>query len=289
MDNTTPKENTQPSEPEKPFLSIVVHSFFIIPFLIAVFCVLLFTSIRLLTKEQQTAYELLAQVKTGGLTKRWQAAFELSKILATPKQVPDSERFVNELILAFKQSEHDDPRVRQYLALAMGRTQNPVFWWPLTQGIDRERGENLYAIIYTLGMLKDPRGVAVLQPFLSHQNARLRSAAAVSLGNIGSSEAIPLLRVALNDTEANVQWGAAVSLALMQDVSGEEVLLKLLDRNYLANFTEVDQTEQVNLMLSAIEASAHLNSEPLKQKMEYLAANDSSMKVRAAALKALKK
>ena len=66
---------------------------FVIPFLIAVFCVLLFTAIHLLTREQRGAEDYLADIKTGGLTKRWQGAFELSKILANPELVPDEDRF----------------------------------------------------------------------------------------------------------------------------------------------------------------------------------------------------
>ena len=90
-------------EEEKSFFSIVIHSFFIIPFLIAVSCLLLFTGIHLLTREQRSAYDYLEDVKTGGLTKRWQGAFELSRILANPDLLPKEERFTLELINAFKQ------------------------------------------------------------------------------------------------------------------------------------------------------------------------------------------
>ena len=128
-------EQTLAEANPKSVFGIIVHSFFIIPFLIAVFCVILFTAISLLTREQQTAYDLLNDVKIGGLTKRWQAAFELSKILANPKLIPPEERFSTELIKAFRQSKQDDSRVRQYLALAMGRTGNSIYLAPLINGI----------------------------------------------------------------------------------------------------------------------------------------------------------
>ena len=96
-------KSEQPPE-EKSFFGIIVHSFFVIPFLIAVLCVLLFTAITLLTKEQQTVYDYLEDVKVGGSTKRWQAAFELSKILANPDLIPKEERFAAQLISAFKKS-----------------------------------------------------------------------------------------------------------------------------------------------------------------------------------------
>ena len=84
MSNSEEIPNTanEAPEEEKSFFKIIVHSFFIVPFLIAVFCVLLFTGIHLLTKEQRSVYDYLEDVKTGGSTKRWQGAFELSRILA---------------------------------------------------------------------------------------------------------------------------------------------------------------------------------------------------------------
>ena len=231
-------------ETEKSFFNVIIHSFFVIPFLIAVFCILLFTAGHLLTREQQTVYDYLNDIKVGGATKRWQAAFELSKILATPAFVPQDDRFVSEMIKACKESEHDDPRVRQYLALAMGRTGKSEFLPPLLQHIEKEKEENLYAIIYALGMLREKRAVSTLSQYSAHPNPRIRSGVAVSLGVIGDYGAKEILKKALNDSEPNVKWGAALSLAQMNDASGKEILLKLLDRKYLSGFSAIDPQEQ---------------------------------------------
>ena len=67
---TEQKEASGQHADEKSFFGIIVHSFFIIPFLIAVFCVLLFVAMRVLTLEQHSAYDYLEDVKTGGLSKR---------------------------------------------------------------------------------------------------------------------------------------------------------------------------------------------------------------------------
>ena len=72
-----PKTN-QPKSKKKSAKGILVHSIIVIPFGIAVSCVLLYAAMHLLTREQQTAYDFLEDVKIGGATKRWQAAFELS-------------------------------------------------------------------------------------------------------------------------------------------------------------------------------------------------------------------
>lgn len=99
-------------------LRVIVHSFFVVPFLIAILALVVFLAVRILTVEPRSAEDYLNDVKIGGTTKRWQAAFELSKLLAVPRQVPRTERFAQELKAAFEHARHDrDPRVRVYLLL----------------------------------------------------------------------------------------------------------------------------------------------------------------------------
>ena len=107
---------------KKSIFGVIVHSFFVIPFLLAIFSVLLFVSVRILTMEKRSVNDYLEDVRVGGLTKRWQSAFELSKMLANPERIPREEGFTQEMANAFRKSKEDDRRVRQYLALAMGRT-----------------------------------------------------------------------------------------------------------------------------------------------------------------------
>src|SRR3990167_9231898 len=169
---------------EKFFGDILIHSFFVIPFLIAMGCIMLFSVVHLLTREPQSVYDFLEDVKTGGLTKRWQSAFELSKILANPDLIPEEERFFAELVNAFEHAKHDDNRVRQYLALAMGRTGNERFVEPLLAALKDEKEDNLYAVIYALGMFQDKQIADLVQPYLTHPNPRIRLISAIALGNI---------------------------------------------------------------------------------------------------------
>ena len=111
------------SEEKKSVFQVIIHSFFVVPFIIAIFGVLIFLMVRVLTLEPSTAHDYLEDVKIGGSTKRWQGAFELSKILANPNSIPLDDRFVNDLISTYKYSENErDNRIQIYLALAMGRT-----------------------------------------------------------------------------------------------------------------------------------------------------------------------
>ena len=285
LPNRQMSEEIKNIEQEEPsFLKVIVHSFFIIPFLITVFCALLFGSIYLLTKENKTAQDYLNDVKIGGLTKRWQAAFELSKILSNKKLLPKKDQFYEELLKAFQDSTHDDPRVRQYLALAMGKTERKEYTEPLISALKEEKEENLPALIYGLGMLKDEGAIEPLSLFMEHTNPKIRSLAAVAIGNTGSSKARNILKKGLTDSEANVQWGSAIGLARMGDDAGREILGKLLTREYLSQFESIDSEEATNLVLAAVEAANHLESQELTQKILRLSQSDKNMTVRSEAL-----
>ena len=66
---------------EKSTIRVIVHSFFVVPFLIAAFGVLIFFIWSLLTYESKSIEEYIVDVKIGGATKRWQSAYELSRLL----------------------------------------------------------------------------------------------------------------------------------------------------------------------------------------------------------------
>ena len=58
-----------------------------------------FLLFNFITYETKDPAELLNQVKIGSATKRWQSAFELSKVLNDPARVPEDISFKNLLPL----------------------------------------------------------------------------------------------------------------------------------------------------------------------------------------------
>lgn len=287
--NSSQESQESPSQqPEKQsFLGIIVHSFFVIPFLIVVFGVLLFAAVRLLTAESKTPYDYLSDVKTGGLTKRWQSAFELSRVMSGVPSVNSDDTFIDGLMEAFNNAGHDDPRVRQYLALAMGKTKNKKCIEPLVKSLTDENPENLYSIIYALGVIGDPSCAPQIQPFLKHSNSHIRLVAAMTLGNVNNASSIEPLKRALNDDEANVRWDAAIALAKLHDKSGKEILLQLLNRDDLDHFTQLDTQEKAHILLVAIEATKNFNDPDLQKVIKELSAADQNIHVRKAAMDAL--
>lgn len=275
------------NEEPRSLFGVIVHSFFIVPFFLAVFSVLLYASVRILTMENRTVYDYLNDVKVGGLTKRWQSAFELSKILANPKLVPQDPKFLTELVRVFDKSASDDQRVRQYLALAMAKSGNRDFIPTLIKAAANEKDENLGAFIYALGILNADQATDVLLTHLNSDDARLRLVTVMALGNIGGLKALSSIKPLLNDVEPNVQWEAAVSLAKNGDATAVDLLMKLLDRGYLAKFPEVDNEEQAHVMLTVIRSSANLKNKKIAEHLQKLATTDHNMNVRNAAFEAL--
>src|SRR5213592_1268280 len=100
--------------------------FFLIPLAVVGVTVLVYVGFRSLLVEDRSAQDYLMEIRTGGSTRRWPAAYELSRLMADPKVRAD-RALAPALVKAFQQSKGDDPLVRRYLALAIGRLDPP---WP---------------------------------------------------------------------------------------------------------------------------------------------------------------
>ena len=287
---------------QESIVGVIIHSFFVIPFIIACFCVVVVAIFFLLTSENEDVYDHINKIKTGSRTvrwqsafklsdSRWQSAFELSKSLSKPNPIVFEDRFVAEMIGVFNSpiTKADDKRVRSYLAIAMGQTGNPKFAPPLREALEQKNNQdNLVSIISALGSLKDSKAVSKIHSYVDHPQPEVRLATVITLGNIGQLDSIQYLQEALNDTEENVRWDAAIALAKMGDSSGQQVILHLLNREYLGTFPEVDPYEQNQIILVAIKAASYIKHPVLIEMIKKLSENDSNMKVRNAAMEALK-
>ncbi len=288
-DRSQESQESPSQEPEKQsFLGIIIHSFFVIPFLIVVFGLLLFAAVRILTSESKTPSDYLSDVKNGGLPKRWQSAFELSKAMSNVSSISTDDAFIDKLIEAFNNSDRDDPRVRQYLALAMGKSKNKKCVEPLLKSLIDKDLENLFSSIYALGVIGQPNSASSIWPFLKHENSHVRLVAAMALGNITNTASIEQLKRVLNDEEANVRWDAAIALAKLNDKSGKSILLNLLDRAYLNGFAQLDPQEKTQILIVTIEATKYLNDPEIQMVVRKLSDSDQNMNVRKAAMASIK-
>mgnify|MGYP001174490513 FL=1 len=272
------------SEEKKSVFQVIIHSFFVVPFIIAIFGVLIFLMVRVLTLEPRTAHDYLEDVKIGGSTKRWQGAFELSKILANPKSIPKDDRFVNDLISTYKYSENErDNRIQIYLALAMGRTRDIRYSDILEKSLNSEDEQILSAAIFSLGLIGSQNSMEKLLNFYDHSSARVRHQLSVALGSYNNDQSRKILYKLLNDIEPNVRWDAAISLAKQNDNKGRRIILDLMDRKYLDSFPNIDPIEQSQAMMTAIAVSKKILDDEIKEVLVDLMENDINMKIRQSA------
>src|SRR5438093_2706201 len=91
--------------------------FFLIPLAVVAVTVAVYVGFRSLLADDRGPQEYLAEIRNGGSSRRWPAAYELSRLMADPKVRADKS-LAPALVKAFRDSENDQ-QVRRYLALAI--------------------------------------------------------------------------------------------------------------------------------------------------------------------------
>ena len=247
----------------------IAVQFFLIPLLVVGATVLVYIGFRGLLSDDRSAEEYLTDIRSGGSNRRWPAAYELSRLMADPEFVKREEAVLApELTKAFAESKNDDPRVRQYLALTLGRLTPPL---PaetrqlLVEALSDADSQTRISAIWALGSTGDAVGLAPISSGSTNPttpaSARWRSTrwarCRLTIGN-------DTLVKALEDAEPDVQWNAAIALARHGRHEGVPVLRRMLDRAYVErNVTrqpqardEVDPVGEV--MISGLRAIAAL-------------------------------
>ena len=269
---------------------VLFYSFFLIPFMIAVFGAVFFLLFKFVTYETNDVEELLNQVKIGSASKRWQSAFELAKVLNNPDRDPLSDSFKDQLSSAYERSIHDDALVRSYLAMAMGATQDTIFGKVLLGGLNDESIETRIAAIQAIGMIQYSPAVNLISALIKTADSESeRLSATISLGMIGDNSAVPFLIKLLEDEQANIRWDAAIALAKMGNNEGAYIIEGLLDREYLNKFSEIDPVEQKRVLMIAIKTASILFDKRFEDNLISLSKNDKDLSIRDAAIKALEK
>jgi len=271
--------------------------FFLIPLAVVAITVLVYVGFRSLLADARSPQDYLTEIQRGGSDRRWPAAYELSRLMADPKVRAD-KTLAPALLKAFQESK-SDPQVRRYLALAIGRLNPPLpadAVADLTHALDDPDSETRISVIWALGSSRDPAVVPRLIPLYiaPEADAGIRKMVVYALGALPGDEQLPILRTALQDSAPDVRWNAAVALARKGNHDGVPVLEQMLDRQYVEQTVkrdvrqDDDQDPIADVMISGLRAAAALKDESLKPSVTNLSQQDRSMKVRQAAIEALK-
>ena len=249
-------------EPERQTTPFLVLQFFIFPMAIVAVCVAVFVIFGLVAGESKGPKDHLNLVRTGSANQRWQAAFELAKELQAKKDPALADPAFAALLLdTFTQAKNDDPRVRRYLALALGRLGNPSAVPVLLETVAEPRdaegdAETRIYAMWALGAIGDAAAVPELVHLASDADAGLRKSALHALGALATEDARGALAAGLEDAVEDVRWNAAIALARRRDTASVPVLLEMLDRAHLSSvegMSEPQRTEET--LLQAVEAA----------------------------------
>jgi hypothetical protein len=285
---STPEDVVEERKPT----SLLIVQFFLFPLIIIAICVGIFLLFGYITYEQKTPQEYLAEIQAGGGfrdERRWQAAYELSNVVSTQKEQLRNSDFVNDVIAVYKKSADQDPRVRHYLALTMGHLGDGRALPTLIEGLNDPQPENQIYTLWALGSIGDNSAVSSVLKQLRHGDPAVRKVAAYVLGTFKDPSALHDLQVALNDVNDEVRWNAAMSLALLNDDTGADLLMKLLDREYMESLEGFTAEQKTELRVNAVKCLTVLKHGPAKEKITALSQSDPNLAVRDASIEALKK
>ena len=268
---------------------VLFYSLFLLPLMITIFGVMFFLIVKFLTFETEDPYDLLNNIKYGSASKRWQSAYELSKILSDQDLIPNDNSFKEMFINAYQKSTYDDYKVKMYLILAMGKTKDVYYGEALMESLQDELLDIRLAVIHSLGQLRYNQAVDKLSDFLKESNYNEEVLASIiSLGQIGDEKSIPLLREMLKHEEPNIRWDSAIALAKMNDYSGKMIINNLLNRQYYDNYKNIDKWEEDKAIMTAVQISSQLRDPYFKKNLVTLATYDSNMEIRNTAIQILK-
>jgi len=276
----------------------IAVQFFLIPLLVVGATVLVYVGFRSLLTEDRSAQEYLTDIRSGGTNRRWPAAYELSRMMSDPEFTKKEQAVLApELTKAFANSRDDDPRVRQYLALALGRLQPPI---PpeakslLVEALNDKESQTRISAIWALGSTGDVTVAPDLERMYASEDAGVRKMVVYALGSLPGDVGTATLTRALEDEQPDVQWNAAVALARHGRHEGVPVLRRMLDRDYVQRTVTRQQQAQDEIdpvgevMISGLRAVAALKESALSEPVKALSQNDTDLKVRQAALETLK-
>lgn len=280
---------TEPSSSDIPKQSpkSLLFQFVLFPLGIALVAVGVFYLFGRMATQEQSVPDYLNEIRAGSSHERWQAAYQLSKSLdrGEAKKYPN---LVPQVMSLYTSSKTDDPRIRRYLSIVLGRLGDRRATPLLLDGTsDKDVDNRIYAIL-ALGDLRDPAAVPALSTLTADSERDIRKTAAYALGEIHDPRAIPALATAINDQEPDVRWNAAVSLAGLGDHRAIGPLKEMLDRNRLAQITTMREDQKEDAMIVAMTAYTRLVGKDANPDLQRVADTDPSLRVRAAAKSALK-
>lgn len=302
MDKLVEREDAPQPTPLVAAPALAVQ-FFLIPLAVVGVIVCVYAGFRMLLADPRTPQEYLSDVQYGGRERRWPAAYELSRQLADPNVQAANPGIGPALVTAFRSTlspgapGQSDPRLRRYLALAIGRLRPAPrdAAAALSEALNDPDTETRITVIWALGSLGDPSVAPQLAQAYASDDPGVRKVAVYALGAVPGDAPLHTLRTALQDPVPDVQWNAAAALARHGTPGGNDavpVLRRMLDRGYVERTVTRTTGPRgddpvAEVMINGLRAAAALKADTLREPVAALSRDDRSLRVRQAAREAL--
>jgi len=263
---------------------------------IAALAGLVYILFGLIADENRTPADVVNALR--GRRGAWQEALDLSRLLPSDDRKRRDPRLVPDILALFEDGRGDDPRVRRYLALALGEARDPRAVKALVDAAGRDTDpETRIFAAWGLGAIGDARGASGLLPLLEAEDAGLRKVAVYALGALPADPGLadPMRRL-LHDPVEDVAWNAALALARRGDPAGAFLLARMTDRVYLdavhrddgaAGPRALSEYQKEEAIIGALQGLARVGDASHLDRLRGLRDTDPSLRVRQAAFETI--
>jgi len=259
---------------------------FIVPAAIVAVALGIFFLGTMALQHPKTAGQYLEELRSDSTSRRWQAAYELSRMLNQGEKIQFDAALKAQLVQTFADSKKDDPRIREYLALVLGRLKEVSAVPALSDAVRDENTDVRIYSLWALGNIEDPKGGEAALLALSDGDATVQRMAVGALSSMRYGPAKFPLEKNLESANRALKYDSAVALARLKDEKAVSTLLEMLNLK-TTDPKEAEMTQSAKI--AAIESVGELGNAVLKAKVVDLSKNESDIKVREAALAAVKK
>ena len=299
---------------EKSKLTTLAVQLFVIPLAVVLFCVALAGLFVWLTSERkglddylnalrassgerrsQQARNLLNYIQD---SKRWQGIFDVTAQISADRDqfLAKNPQAVTEIVQVFEESNGQDAKTRRYLALVLGLLGDREAVPALRAGLADNDAETVKNSLWALGRISDEGSVLQVIELTRSNEASVRLMAVYVLGSMKDPAARRVLEASLNDPDELVKWNAAFGLANQGNLAAWDVLVRLLDKEYVDRVTQLMQQEDRPLRqnvsryrAAAIMWLAKLDATKAELLLEKMSGSEPDLLVRNAAIQQLNK
>ena len=283
-----PRTSSLSSDVPKESSRTILFQFVVFPLGIVVIAVAIFLLFGQLASEDASIPSYLSDIRSGSDHRKFQAAYELSKSIKRGEaaRYPDLAVQLGEL---YRGAKDDDPRIRQYLALVMGRVGDKRATQFLVEAVREPLVETRIYALAALAELRDPASVPAVIEATRDGEKDVRKTAFFTLGEIRDPRGVDPLAAGLEDREADVRFNAALALSRFGDKRAAPTLRAMMDRSVLDRVPGMRPDQKDDAMAAAITAYARLEGETAREVLQPIADRDPSVRVRSVAKAALQR